>query len=313
MTPERWQEVERLYHATLERDGKARAAFLEDACRGDEGLRHEVESLLAYEWEAKDFIETPAGRDLRAPIAAALRRHKMAVPGECVGRVFAVYELKSWIAAGGMGEVYRAIDTRLNRSVAVKILPEHLSNDPDRRQRFRREAKIISSLNHPHICTLYDIGVQAGVDYLVMEYIDGQTLQKRLAGGPLPLTRAIEYAIQIVDALDKAHRCGVIHRDLKPANIMLTASGVKLLDFGLATRLTTTGTGSQSAEHPERLSGERTVMGTPEYCSPEQLQGKPVDARTDIFSFGATAFEMITGQRAFPGVSTGAVVSAFLD
>ena len=158
-------------------------------------------------------------------------------------------------------------------------------------------------MNHPHICTLYDIGVQDGVDYLVMEYIDGQTLQKRLAGGPLPLTRALEYAIQIVDALDKAHRCGVIHRDLKPANIMLTGSGVKLLDFGLATRLTATGTGSenQSAENPESLSGERTVMGTPEYSSPEQLQGKPVDARTDIFSFGATAFEMITGQRAFPG------------
>src|SRR3977135_2048486 len=138
MTPERWQEVERLYDATLERDGEERAAFLSGACRGDEGLRREVESLLAYQGEAKDFIETPAGRDLRTPIETARRRPEKAVPGQCAGRGFGVYQLKSWIAAGGMGEVYRAVDTRLNRTVAIKILPEHLSNDPDRQQRFRR-------------------------------------------------------------------------------------------------------------------------------------------------------------------------------
>ena len=164
-----------------------------------------------------------------------------------------------------MGEVYRAVDTRLNRTVAIKILPEHLSNDPDRQQRFQREANVVSSLNHPHICTLHDIGVQDDVHYLVMEYIDGETLQKRLAGGPLPLQRALEYAIQIVDALDKAHRRGVIHRDLKPANIMLTGSGVKLLDFGLATRLTAAGTGNenQSAAKSESLPRDGHVMGTP--------------------------------------------------
>ena len=202
MTPERWREIERLYYAALERDAAERAAFLNDACGGDEELRREVESLLAYHGTANDFMALPAvTADLArlSPVASAVRRtQESSVPGRLVGRVFGSYEVQALIAAGGMGEVYRAVDTRLNRTVAIKTLPGQLSDDPDRQERFRREANIVSSLNHPHICTLYDVGIQDGIHYLVMEHIDGETLQARLERGPLPLARALEYATQIV-------------------------------------------------------------------------------------------------------------------
>ena len=175
------------------------------------------------------------------------------MPGRLVGRVFGSYEVQALIAAGGMGEVYRAIDTRLNRTVAIKTLPGQLSDDPERQERFRREANIVSSLNHPHICTLYDVGIQDDVHYLVMEHIDGETLQARLERGPLPLARALEYAIQMCDALDKAHRHGVIHRDLKPANVMLAKSGVKLLDFGVA-KIARARTSAPDATHTRTLT-----------------------------------------------------------
>jgi len=220
--------------------------------------------------------------------------------------VFGSYEVKSLIAAGGMGEVYRAIDTRLDRVVAIKILPTHLSDDPDRRERFKREAKIVSSLNHPNICALYDVGVQDGTQYLVMEHIDGETLQDRIQRGPVPPAQAVDFLIQIADALDKAHRRGIVHRDLKPGNIMLTRSGVKLLDFGLAVQRAS---GRSPARHLSEPASEQTltvqgvIMGTIQYMAPEQLQGQPSDARTDIFAFGAVAYEMLTGKRAFEGQS----------
>lgn len=225
------------------------------------------------------------------------------------------YEIQTPLGAGGMGEVYRARDTRLERTVAIKILPEQLSRDPVRKQRFEREAKTISSLNHPHICTLHDIGSQNGVDYLVMECVEGETLAKRLEKGPLPLEQVLKYGAQIADALDKAHRSGVVHRDLKPGNIMLTASGAKLLDFGLAkpaaaiaSLATLSGT---KAESPVTEQG--TIVGTFQYMSPEQIEGKELDGRSDIFSLGAVLYEMLTGQRAFPGKSQLSVASAILE
>ncbi len=312
MTPERWREIERLYHAALERDAGERAVFLADACGGDHELRREVESLFDYQARAQDFIERPA---VQGGLASAVRRlEQSSVPGRLVGRTFGSYEMKALIAAGGMGEVYRAVDTRLNRTVAIKTLPEHLSKDPERRERFQREARIVSSLNHPHICTLHDVGMQDDIHYLVMEHIDGETLQRRLGRGPLPLALALEDAIQIVDALDKAHRRGVIHRDLKPANVMLTKSGVKVLDFGLATRHTPAAIAFDEPTHDgsKGLTAAGTIMGTLQYISPEQLEGKQADVRTDIFAFGALAYEMITGRKAFPAANQAQLVGAIL-
>src|ERR1700737_2522430 len=200
------------------------------------------------------------------------------------------YEILAPLGAGGMGEVYKARDTRLDRTVAVKVLPQHLSSSPDVRQRFEREAKTISALSHPHICALYDVGNQDGVEYLVMEYLEGETLADRLAKGPLPLEQTLRYGIEIADALDRAHRQGIVHRDLKPGNIMLTKSGVKLLDFGLAKAVAAPDMRGNLTSLPtqQALTQEGTILGTLQYMAPEQLEGKEADARTDIFAFGAT-------------------------
>ena len=225
------------------------------------------------------------------------------------------YEIVSAIGAGGMGEVYKARDTRLDRTVAIKVLPEHVAADPDLKQRFEREAKTISSLNHPHICTLYDIGSQDGIDFLVMEYLDGETLAQRLEQGALPLDQALKVAIEIADALDKAHRQGIVHRDLKPGNIMLTKAGAKLLDFGLA-KLRKPGTigaeGYSAMTESAPLTARGSLLGTLPYMAPEQLEGKEADHRTDIFAFGATVYEMATGQRAFTGDSQASLIGAIL-
>src|SRR5690348_13113227 len=225
------------------------------------------------------------------------------------------YEIQTPLGAGGMGEVYRAKDTRLERAVAIKILPEHLSKDPLRKQRFEREAKTISSLNHPNICTLHDIGSQNGVDYLVMECVEGETLAKRLEKGPLPLEQVLKYGAQIADALDKAHRSGIVHRDLKPGNIMLTAGGAKLLDFGLAKPAAPvlTGVTLSAARQHSPMTEEGMIVGTFQYMSPEQVEGKEVDGRSDIFSLGAVLYEMLTGKRAFEGKSQLSVASAILE
>ncbi|MGI8785733.1 MAG: protein kinase domain-containing protein [Acidobacteriota bacterium] len=229
------------------------------------------------------------------------------------------YEILAPLGAGGMGEVYRAKDTRLDRTVAIKVLPAHLSDDPERRQRLEREARAVSSLNHPHICTLHDIGHQDGVDFLVMEYLEGETLADRLAKGPLALDQVLRCGIEISAALERAHRQGITHRDLKPGNIMLTKSGAKLLDFGLATsRQAQTGPAFANlstlpTEQGRGLTEEGTILGTFQYMSPEQLEGKEADARSDIFSFGAVLYEMATGKRAFEGKSHASVVAAILD
>jgi eukaryotic-like serine/threonine-protein kinase len=217
------------------------------------------------------------------------------------------------MGAGGMGEVYRSRDTRLDRIVAIKILPKEVSADPVRKQRFEREAKTISNLNHPHICVLHDIGSQDGVDYLVMECIEGETLAKRLEKGPLPLEQVLKYGSQIADALDNAHRSGVVHRDLKPANIMLTASGAKLLDFGLAKPAVTLTSAATLTAETSPVTEQGTIVGTFQYMSPEQIEGKELDGRSDIFSLGAVIYEMLTGRRAFEGKSQLSVASAILE
>jgi eukaryotic-like serine/threonine-protein kinase len=225
------------------------------------------------------------------------------------------YELISPLGAGGMGEVYRARDTRLDRTVAVKILPEALAADPTFRERFDREARAVAALNHPHICTLYDVGEQSGIAFLVMELVEGETLTARLERGALPPADALKIAIEIASALDKAHRAGIVHRDLKPGNIMLTKAGAKLLDFGLAKSTTPVGSGaglSMLPTTPANLTVQGTILGTFQYMAPEQLDGQEADARTDIFAFGAVVYEMLTGRKAFEGKSQASLIGAIM-
>ena len=227
------------------------------------------------------------------------------------------YEIIAPLGAGGMGEVYRARDTRLDRIVAIKVLPEHLADRVDLRERFEREAHTIASLNHSHICSIYDVGHQNGTDYLVMEYLEGETLAQRLQKGPLTPEHLLQYAIQIADALDKAHRRGITHRDLKPGNIMLTKSGAKLLTFGLAKlKPPTTPSDVTLSALPalqDSITGERSILGTLQYMAPEQLEAKEVDARTDIFAFGAVLYEMATGKKAFDGKSQASLIAKILE
>ena len=224
------------------------------------------------------------------------------------------YEIVAPIGAGGMGEVYKARDTRLERTVAVKVLSLHLSASADSRQRFEREAKTISQLSHPHICALYDVGREGETEYLVMEYLEGDTLSDRLAKGPLPLEQTLRFGIEIADALDKAHRQGIVHRDLKPGNVMLTKSGVKLLDFGLAKAMAPAAAAGSLTALPTQqgLTQEGTILGTFQYMAPEQLEGKEADGRTDIFAFGAVLYEMVTGRKAFSGASQASLISAIM-
>lgn len=221
------------------------------------------------------------------------------------------YEIVAAIGAGGMGEVYKARDTRLDRTVAVKVLPEHIAAREDARQRFEREARSVASLNHPNICTLHDIGTESGAGYMVMEYMEGETLAARLEKSAIPLDQALKFALAIGDALDRAHRAGVVHRDVKPANIMLTRDGVKVLDFGLAKSSSSSSTPEQTLT--KVLTMEGTVMGTPQYMAPEQFEGREADVRADIWAFGAVLYEMVTGQKAFQGKNYSTLLGAILS
>jgi predicted Ser/Thr protein kinase len=217
-----------------------------------------------------------------------------------------------------MGEVYRARDTRLERTVAIKVLPSHLSSSPELRQRLEREAKTISQLSHSHICTLYDVGLEGEAEYLVMEYLEGETLTDRLARGALPTEQLLRYGVEIADALDKAHRQGIVHRDLKPGNVMITKSGVKLLDFGLAKAMAPAKATSMLTSLPtmagaQNLTEAGTILGTFQYMAPEQLEGREADGRSDIFAFGALLYEMATGRRAFAGKSQASLIAAILE
>ena len=234
------------------------------------------------------------------------------------GTRLGAYEILGPLGAGGMGEVYKARDTRLERLVAIKILPAHMAVQSDARERFEREARAVAALNHPHVCTLFDVGTQDGIHFLVMEHLEGETLADRLAKGPLPLDQALRYAIEIADALDKAHRQGVVHRDLKPGNIMLTKAGSKLLDFGLA-RLKQAGPAAQfssASNAPTAMAALTTqgaIIGTLQYMAPEQLEGKEADARTDLFAFGSLLYEMVSGRKAFDGKSQVSLMGAILE
>ena len=233
------------------------------------------------------------------------------------GTLLGPYEIQSPLGAGGMGEVYRARDTRLDRTVAIKILPSHLSANPEAQQRFDREARAISCLSHPNVCQLYDVGSQDGTSYLVMEYLEGETLEDRLRKGPLPIDQVLKCAIDICEGLEKAHKSGVVHRDLKPGNIMLTKSGAKLMDFGLAKPVVPVSPQSSgltqtlpTPQHP--LTTEGMVVGTFQYMAPEQVEGREADARSDIFALGTVLYEMVTGKRAFEGKTTASTIAAIL-
>jgi Tol biopolymer transport system component/predicted Ser/Thr protein kinase len=295
---ERWRRVELIYDEALAREGADRAKFLDSACGGDEALRREIESLLDADRDAGKFLETPA--------ADILERERDACAE--VGRQLGPYRIEALLGAGGMGEVYAAQDKRLDRRVAVKVLPSHFAERPASRQRFEREARAIAALSHPHICALYDVGIDQGTNFLVMELLEGETLHERLLRGRLPLAEAVRYAIEIAGALDEAHRRGIVHRDLKPANVMLTRAGTKLLDFGVASW--------EADEHDggavRVLTVEGTILGTLPYMAPEQLEGKRADARTDLFAFGAILYEMVTGRPAFPGRSRASLTAAVL-
>lgn len=292
--PEDWPRVKDLFDRARARSPESRRAFLNEHA-ADDAVRHEVESLLAASDLAADFLEQPAV-ELYTTVVTA---------GVLDGRRIGPYAISSRIGSGGMGEVYKAIDTRLDRTVAIKVLPRDRATDPRAHERFEREARAVAVLNHPHICTLYDVGSQDGIDFLVMEFLEGETLAARLERGALSIVRTLDYGIQIASALDRAHRAGIIHRDVKPANVFLTKSGAKLLDFGLAKPH---GPRDGAARRGSRndLTGTGVILGTAPYMSPEQALGKDVDARSDLFAFGSVLYEMRTGKKLFesPGEPT---------
>jgi uncharacterized repeat protein (TIGR03803 family) len=317
MEPERWTEIERLYHAALQHAPDQRQKFLQAACKFDQSLRQEVEGLLAYQEQAESFIERPALEIAAQHEKRALERSLDPADGFRLrpGAQLGPYEVVRPLGAGGMGEIYSGRDSRLGRSVALKILSGRMLNQPGIRNRFESEARAISSLNHPSICTLHDIGRENEVDYLVMELVEGETLAQRLKQGPLLYQELLRVAIQISDALDYAHKLGVVHRDLKPGNIMLTERGVKLVDFGLARWRQEAQ--EFSAVMPSGVISSLTltgvVLGTPQYMAPEQIERGAVDGRTDIFALGAVIFEMATGQKAFQGKTSSEVTRAILS
>ncbi len=301
----RWEHVERLYHATLARDETERARFLREACAGDEPLRSEVESLLAYDRDADRFLSTPALDALR-PLFTASPRVR---PGQRLGP----YEITSLLGTGGMGDVYRARDTRLERDVAIKILPDLFAGDSTRRTRFEREARLLAALNHPHIGAIYGFEDRDGIHALILELVEGETLAERIRREPLPLREALTIARQIADALHAAHAKGIVHRDLKPANIALTPDGVvKVLDFGLATSIVTA-SAADPAHGSMSDSISHGIAGTAAYMSPEQARGSPADMRADIWAFGCVLWAMLMGRPPFGGDTISTTIDAILS
>jgi serine/threonine protein kinase/Tol biopolymer transport system component len=303
---DRRRRIEEICDAALGIPERDRDVFIASRCGADEHLRSEVESLIAHAGTAERFLAAGIGG-----VAAQLLPVTSA---SLVGQRIGVYEILSLLGAGGMGVVYKARDTRLGRVVAIKVLQSALANDLSFRERFEREARTISLLDHPNICTLYDIAEQDGATCLIMQFLEGETLETRLSKGALPVDQALRYAIQIIDALDSAHRKGIVHRDLKPGNVMITTQGAKLLDFGLAKA---SGQAIAGAEAPaiarSTLTGQGTILGTFQYMAPEQLGGGKADTRSDIFAFGAVAYEMFTGKRAFHGDSLARLISSIIS
>jgi serine/threonine protein kinase/Tol biopolymer transport system component len=303
MSADRQRQITELCHAALERNPSSRSAFLREACGGDEALRQEVESLLSYEDSADRFIERPAVDE----VARLITDHSESKV-DLAGRGLGVYQIETRIGAGGMGEVYRARDTKLGRHVAIKVLPRALTRNADRRARFEREARLLASLNHPHIAQVYGFEEADGIAALVMELVPGDTLDTIIQPRGITPAHALALARQICDALEAAHEKGIVHRDLKPANVKVTPDGVvKVLDFGLAKA-----TADEFVNAPDGTK-QGVILGTPTYMSPEQARGQPVDRRTDIWAFGCVLYEMLTGRRAFAGDSPTDTLAHVID
>ena len=316
---ERWRRVERVYLSALARKDVERSALLDDLCGGDETLRHDVESLLRVQPAARSFLDTGA-----MAVAAEMMRGELGT--DLIGQTLDGYTITGRLGAGGMGEVYRAHDSRLGRDVAIKVLPLELANDPDRLSRFDREARALAALNHPNIATIHGIaqtaeaassGQASAVRAIVLELVEGPTLSERLARGPVPLDEALAIARQIAEALDAAHEKGIVHRDLKPSNIKIRPDGgVKVLDFGLA-KLVNQVDGTSGFNGTEQLAVAATqpglVIGTAAYMSPEQARGAPVDKRTDIWAFGCVLYEMLAARPAFGGATTSDTMASVLE
>ncbi len=316
MAAERDREIERICQAALERPRTERETFLAEACGGDDDLRREVERLLAYEDAASAFLETPA-------LAVAAQGMGSGSQALSTGQKLGAYTIVSPLGSGGMGEVYRARDATLGREVAIKVLPTIFTADPERLARFEREARVLASLNHPNIATIHGVEHVDGLHALILEVVEGQTLEARIVqtggpkGPPLPLPEALAIARQIAEALEAAHEKGIVHRDLKPANIKVRPDGVvKVLDFGLAKAVGSDAPGadlSHSRTVTVGRTGEGVVLGTAAYMSPEQARGKPVDKRTDIWAFGCVLYEMLTGRAPFAGDTVSDTIAATLE
>jgi len=306
MNLDRWQQIEKIYHSALEHEPRQRQAFLREACAGDEALRKEVESLLAHQLQAESFIEAPA-------LEVAAKGMAQNQAQSLVGRQSGPYKIQSLLGVGGMGEVYLAQDPRLDRAIALKILPTELASDPDRIRRFIREARAASGLKHANVAHIYEIGQSDGLHFIAMEYVEGQSLAQKMSGQPLELKGVLDIGIQAADALEEAHRKGITHRDVKSANLMITPKGqVKVLDFGLAKISRPEGEAPGSDVSTSIHTVEGVVMGTLRYMSPEQVLGKELDARTDLFSLGVVLYEMTTGRLPFSGSHASEVMDRIL-
>ncbi|HXY08956.1 MAG TPA: serine/threonine-protein kinase [Terriglobales bacterium] len=299
MKPEQWQVLEELYHSASQLPVGERLGFLREACGQDQSLLQELQSLLRYGPTPRSVLDTNA----IAMLAKAMAADQRDLPAPLLeGQSISHYRIVERIGRGGMGVVYKAEDLRLRRYVALKLLPAYLAADREALQRFEREAQAASALNHPNICTVYEVDEAEGLHFIAIELLDGETLKERIARGPLEIREILRISIEICDALEGAHSAGVIHRDIKPSNIVLTRRGaVKLLDFGVAKRGGEPAQEGETAataqtESPElHLTNPGTVLGTADYMSPEQARGQAVDARSDLFSLGAVLYEMTTG------------------